>query len=63
VRFWIVGREIDDDTETPHVLGLLRPRRERLGSRRAAEKVNELTSPHFRTSGQRPALYPLKSGT
>jgi hypothetical protein len=30
--------------------------------RRAAEQANELTSPHFRTQGQRPALYRLKRG-
>jgi hypothetical protein len=41
------------------LLALLRPRRER-PRRRAAEKANELTSPHFRTQAQGTALYPLK---
>jgi hypothetical protein len=41
---------------------LLRPRHEWPCHRRAAEKANELTSPHFRTQGQRPALYRLKRG-
>jgi hypothetical protein len=40
--------------------GVLRARCDRPGGRRAAEKANELTSPHFRTQGQRPALYRLK---
>jgi hypothetical protein len=38
---------------------LLRLRRER-PPRRAAEKANELTSPHTRTQAQGPALYRLK---
>ena len=39
---------------------LLRARRERPRRRRAAEKPNELTSPHIRTQAQGPALYRLK---
>jgi hypothetical protein len=38
---------------------LLRARRER-PRRRAAEKANELTSPHIRTQAQGPTLYRLK---
>jgi hypothetical protein len=39
---------------------LLRARSERPGNRRAAEKANELTSPHIRTQAQGTALYRLK---
>ena len=39
---------------------LLRARHERPSGRRAAEKANELTSPHIRTQAQGPALYRLK---
>ena len=41
-------------------LALLRARRERPCRRHAAEKANELTSPHIRTQAQGPALYRLK---
>jgi hypothetical protein len=43
-------------TDPPHALALLRARRER-PCRRAAEKANELTSPHIRTQAQGSALY------
>src|ERR1700730_8380889 len=39
---------------------LLRASRERPCGRRAAEKANELTSPHIRTQAQGTALYRLK---
>src|SRR4051812_18615335 len=44
--------QISDHRQRP----LLCARRERPSRRRAAEKVNELTSPHFRTRGQRPVI-------
>ena len=59
LSFRIVLCDHLDEANPPHPVDLLRPRRDR-PDRRAAEKANELTSPHFRTQGQRPALYRLK---
>ena len=39
-----------EHADTPHPAGLLRPRRERPGSRRAAEQRDELATPHSITS-------------
>ena len=44
-------------TDLPHSFGLLGARRKRPHDRRAAEKANELTSPHIRTQAQATALY------
>src|ERR1700720_3100241 len=43
-----------------HSIRLLRPRRDRPIGRRAAEKANEVSSPHIPTEAQGPALYQLQ---
>ena len=61
LRVWIVRADAAREyTDAPHPLDLLRARCERPRGRRAAEKANELTSPHIRTQAQGPALYRLK---
>jgi hypothetical protein len=55
----IVFAEPHEHANPPRPLALLRARRDR-PSRRAAEKANELTSPHRRTQAQGTALYRLK---
>jgi len=53
---WRPGAEKPDNWHR----GLLRVRSERPHRRGAADKANELTSPHIRTQAQGPALYRLK---
>jgi hypothetical protein len=62
LKFCIVRGCGQEDADAAHPLGLLRllsARSERPRRRRAAEKANELTSPHIRTQAQGPALYRL----
>ena len=60
LSFRIVRGRVHEHADAPHALSLLRPRRERPRDRRAAEKRNELTSPHIPTQGQGTALYRLR---
>jgi hypothetical protein len=54
----IVGRLAVEESD--HWQGRLLPVRSNRPCRRAAEKRDELTSPHIRTQAQGPALYRLK---
>jgi hypothetical protein len=57
----IVLGERHEHADARHAFALLRARGERPhGRHRAAEKANELASPHIRTQAQGPALYWLK---
>src|SRR5262249_15105006 len=49
-RFGIVCGEVHEHADAPYALALLRARRERPRSRRAAEQRDELTPPHSITS-------------
>jgi hypothetical protein len=60
LSFPIVRRQVCQHADAPHSLGLLRACGERPRGRPAAEKANELTSPHIRTQGQEAALYRFK---
>ena len=46
-RFWIVRPDIHQDTDAPHPLALLRPRREWPGNGNAAKKCDEVAPPHM----------------
>jgi hypothetical protein len=59
LRFMVALGKGHQDADASHWLGLLRACRER-PSRCAAEKANELTSPHIRTQAQGTVLYRLK---
>jgi len=58
VRVVLGGRH--QHANPPHSLGLLRTRRERPYDCRAAEKRDELASPHIRSRAQETGLYRLK---
>ena len=47
LRFWIVGRDVQEHSNPSHPLALLRARRER-PRRRAADERDELASSHWR---------------
>ena len=57
--FRIVRGQVHKHADAPHPLGLLRACGER-PRRRAAEKRDELASPHVRPQAQETALYRLK---
>jgi hypothetical protein len=46
LKFHIVCSRTQEDADTPHLLALLRPRRERPWRHRTAEKRDELASSH-----------------
>jgi hypothetical protein len=49
---WIVGGEIHEHADAPHPLALLRARRERPRGCRAAEKRDEIATPHICSRAQ-----------
>jgi hypothetical protein len=59
LSFRVVRGRVHKHADASHAPVLLRARHQR-PRRRAAEKGNELTSPHIRSQGQQPALYRLK---
>jgi hypothetical protein len=58
--FWIGFAIPQHRYDQAYAVTLLRARHKRPCNCRAAEKHNELTSPHIRTQAQGPALYRLR---